>query len=368
MVIVVSLAEGPFPVGLQESAPPTSGRGHAHRCEGRGPHPPHLSDFPFTGYHTGWRQEQGVTGVGATLPCSRWNATHLKGLLFCLAPHRPHLELHREEITGWGILLVSPKMLLREPSQPWLWDCISFLYWKEFKVIAFGEKKNQQIKLCYAACTHTTHMHTPHVHTHTHTTHIDAHMHTQHATHTCTPTPTTLQHTPSHTHSPSHTLQSDLLTSCCCSVTKSRPTLWPHELRHSGLPCPLLSPGVCSNSLSWWCYPTISSSVVPFSSCPQSFPASGSFLMSQLLASCGQSIGASASASVLPMNNQDWLPLGLIGLISMQSKGLSRVFYNTIVQKHQFFGAQSSLCSNSRIHTWLLEKPYFWLCGPLLAK
>ena len=101
--------------------------------------------------------------------------------------------------------------------------------------------------------------------------------------------------------------------------------------------------------------PSISSSVVPFSSCPQSFPASGSFLMRQLFKSGGQSIGDSASASVLPVNTQDWSPLGWTGWISLQSKGLSRVFYNTIVQKHQFFGAQ--LSGPTHIHTWLLEKP-----------
>ena len=131
-------------------------------------------------------------------------------------------------------------------------------------------------------------------------------------------------------------------------------SLRPHGLRHNSLPCPSPSPWVCSNScpLSWWCYPTISSSVIPFSSCLQSFPALGSFLMSQLFVSGGQSIGASASASVLPMNIQDWFPLGLTGLISLQSKGLSKVFSNTTVQKHQSFGAQPSSQSNSHIHTW----------------
>ena len=106
-----------------------------------------------------------------------------------------------------------------------------------------------------------------------------------------------------------------------------------------------------------WYHPTISPSVIPFSSCLQSFPASGSFSMSQFFTSGSQSIGASASASVLPMNFQDWSPLGLTGLISLLSKGLSRVLSNTTVQKHQFFGAQLSLWSNSYIHTWLLEKP-----------
>ena len=119
------------------------------------------------------------------------------------------------------------------------------------------------------------------------------------------------------------------------------------------------TPRAYSNScpLSRWCHPTISSSVVPFYSCPQSFPASGSFQMSQLFTSGGQSIEVSASASVLPMNIQDWFPLGLPGLISLQSKGFSRVFSNTTVQRHWFFSAQLSLSSSSHIHTWLLEKP-----------
>ena len=109
--------------------------------------------------------------------------------------------------------------------------------------------------------------------------------------------------------------------------------------------------------LSRWCHPTISSSVIPFSSRLQSFPTSGSFPKSKFFASGGQSIGGSALASILPVNIQDWFPLGLSGLISMQSKGLWRVFSNTTDQKHQFFGAQLSLWSNSHIHTWLLEKP-----------
>ena len=126
-------------------------------------------------------------------------------------------------------------------------------------------------------------------------------------------------------------------------------SLWPHGLQHTRLLCPTLSLGVSSNSCpsSRWCHPTISSSVIPFSSCPQSFPASGSFPMSQFFASGGQSIGASASASVLPMNIQGWFPLRLTGLISLQSKRLSRVLSNTTVQKHQFYGAQPSLWSNS---------------------
>ena len=113
-------------------------------------------------------------------------------------------------------------------------------------------------------------------------------------------------------------------------------SLWPYELEHSRLPCPSLTPGACSNSypLSQWCHPTISSSVIPFSSCCRSCPASGSFPMSQLFASCGQSIGASALASVLPMNIQNWFPLGLTGLISLQSKGLSSIFSNSTIQKH----------------------------------
>ena len=136
-------------------------------------------------------------------------------------------------------------------------------------------------------------------------------------------------------------------------------SLWPHESQHARPSCPSPTPGVYSNSCpsSQSCYPAISSSVVPFSSCPQSLPAEGSFPMSQLFAWGGQSIGVSVSASVLPMNTQDWSPLGWIGWISLQSKGLSRVFSNTTVQKHEFFSAQPSLQSNSHIHTWLLEKP-----------
>ena len=122
-------------------------------------------------------------------------------------------------------------------------------------------------------------------------------------------------------------------------------SLPPHGLQHAGPPCPLPTTGIYSNPCpsNRWCHPTISSSVVPFSSCLQSFPASGSFQMSQLFAWGSQSIGVSASASVLPMNTQNWSPLGWTGWISLQSKGLSRVFSNTIAQKHQFFGAQLSL-------------------------
>ena len=123
-------------------------------------------------------------------------------------------------------------------------------------------------------------------------------------------------------------------------------SLWLHGLQHARLPCPSPTPGACSNScpLNQWCRPTISSSVVPFSSCLQSFPASGSFPVSQFFASGGQSIGASASASVLPVNIQDWFCLELTGLTSLQSQGLSRIFSNTTAQKHQFFSAQLSLC------------------------
>ena len=124
---------------------------------------------------------------------------------------------------------------------------------------------------------------------------------------------------------------------------------WPYELQHARPLCPSPTARVHPNPcpLSQWCHPTISSSVIPFSSCPQSFPASGSFQMSQLFPSGGQSIGLSASVSVLPMNIQGWLPLGWTGWVSLQSKGLSRVFSTTTVQKHQFFGAQLSLWSNS---------------------
>ena len=131
-------------------------------------------------------------------------------------------------------------------------------------------------------------------------------------------------------------------------------SLRPDGLQHTRLPCPSPSPGVCSNSCpsSRWCHPTISSSVIHL----QSFPASGSFPRSQFFALDGQSNGVSASASVLPMNIQDWFCLGFTSLISLQSKGFSRVFSSTTVQKHQFFSAQFSLWSNSHIHMWLLEK------------
>ena len=136
-------------------------------------------------------------------------------------------------------------------------------------------------------------------------------------------------------------------------------SLQPHGLQHTRLPYPPPSPGVYSSScpLSRWCHPTISFSVVPFSSSLQSFPAPGSFPMSLFFVSDGQSIGTSTSASVLPMNIQDRSPLGWTGWISLQSKGLSRVFSNTTDEKHQFFSVQLTLWSKSHIHTWLLEKP-----------
>ena len=137
-------------------------------------------------------------------------------------------------------------------------------------------------------------------------------------------------------------------------------SLWPHEAQHARSPCPSPTPEIYPKSCrsSWWCHSTISSSVIPFSTCPQSFPALGSFQMSQLFTSGDQSIGVSASISLLPMNTQEWSPLGWTGLTSLQSKGLSRVFSNTTVQKHPFFGAQSSLWSNSHICTQLLDRKH----------
>ena len=136
-------------------------------------------------------------------------------------------------------------------------------------------------------------------------------------------------------------------------------SLWPHELQHTRPPCPSPSPEVHTNSCpsSWWCHPAISSSVIHFSSCPQSLPASESLPISQLFTWGGQTTGVSALASFLPMKSQGWSPLEWTGRIPMQSKGLSRVFSNTTVQKHQFFGAQPSSQSNSHIHTWPQEKP-----------
>ena len=142
-----------------------------------------------------------------------------------------------------------------------------------------------------------------------------------------------------------------------CSVVSD--FLQPHESQHARPPCPLPTSGVHSDScpLSQWCHPAISSSVIPFSSCPQSLPTWGSFPMSQLFAWGGQSTGASALASFLPKKSQGWSPSEWTGWISLQSKGLSRVFSNTTVQKHQFFGTQPSSQSSSHIHTWPLEKP-----------
>ena len=141
---------------------------------------------------------------------------------------------------------------------------------------------------------------------------------------------------------------------CCCSFSKSCPNLCnPVDCSMPDLA------GVCANSclLSQWCHPTVSSSVTLFSFCLQSFPASGSFPMSRLFATCGPNIGASASASVLLMNIHSCFPLGLTGWISLLSKGLPRVFSNTAIKKHQFFGVQPSLWSSSHIHMWLLEEP-----------
>ena len=142
-----------------------------------------------------------------------------------------------------------------------------------------------------------------------------------------------------------------------CSVMSD--SLRPHESQHTRPPCPSPAPGVHSDSSpsSRWCHPAISSSVIPFSSCPQLLPASGSFPMSQLFAWGGQSTGVSALESFPPKKSQDWSPLEWTGWISLQSKGLSRVFSKTTFQKHQFFGAQLSSQSNSHIHTWPLEKP-----------
>ena len=136
-------------------------------------------------------------------------------------------------------------------------------------------------------------------------------------------------------------------------------SLRPHESQHARPPCPSPSPRVHSDSRQWsqWCHPAISSSVVLFSSCPQSLPASESFPMSQLFTWGGRSTGASALASFLPKKSQGWSPSEWTSWISLQSKGLSRVFSNTTTQKHQFFGTQASSQSNSHIHTWPQEKP-----------
>ena len=154
-------------------------------------------------------------------------------------------------------------------------------------------------------------------------------------------------------------LSAELLSSVQFSCSVVSDSLRPHELQHARPPCPSPTPGVYPNLCpsSQWCHPAISSSVIPFSSYPQSLPASGSFPMSQLFTSGGQSTGVSAAASVFPMNTQHRSPLGWTGWISLQSKGLSRVFSNTMVQKHQFFSAQLSSQSNSHSHIWPLEKP-----------
>ena len=151
----------------------------------------------------------------------------------------------------------------------------------------------------------------------------------------------------------------NILSSLQFSHSVMSDSLRPHESQHVRPPCPSPTPGVHSDShpSCQWCHPAISSSVVPFSSCPQSLPESGSFPMSKHFTWGGQSTGVLVLASFLPKNTQDWSPSEWIGWISLQSKGLSRVFSNTTVQKHQFFGTQLSSQSNSDIHTWLLEKP-----------
>ena len=147
-------------------------------------------------------------------------------------------------------------------------------------------------------------------------------------------------------------------------------SLWPYGLQHTRPPCPSPPPGVHSNScaLSQWCHPTISSSLVPFSSCPQSFPASGSFQMSQFFASGGQNIGVSALTLVLPMNIQDWSPLGWTGWISLLSKGFSRVFSNATVQKHQCFGTQFFIVQLSHPYMTTGKTIALKKDRPLLAK
>ena len=154
-------------------------------------------------------------------------------------------------------------------------------------------------------------------------------------------------------------VRSCLISSVQFSLSVVSDSLWHHESEHSRPPCPSPTPGVHSNSFpsSQWCHPAISSSVVPFFFCPQSFPMSESFPMSQLFTWGGQSTGVSALAPFLLKNTQDWSLLEWTGWISLQSKGPSRVFFNTTVQKRQFFGTQLSLQSNSHIHTWPQEKP-----------
>ena len=158
--------------------------------------------------------------------------------------------------------------------------------------------------------------------------------------------------------SPGKVYDKDVISSVQFSHSVVSDSLWPHKPQHARPPCPSPTPGVYPDScpLSQWFHLTISFSVIRFS-CHQSFPASGSFQMSQFFASGNQSIGVSASTSVLPMNTQDWFPLGWTGWIFLKSEGISRVFSNTTVQKHQLFSVQPSLWSNSHINTWLLEKP-----------
>ena len=158
---------------------------------------------------------------------------------------------------------------------------------------------------------------------------------------------------------PVPSLTGKLLPRFSCSVVSA--CLQPHGLQHTRLPCPSPFPRACSNSypLSWRCHLNISSSVTPFSSCPQYFPAMEPFLKSRLFTSGSHNIGSSASATVLPMNIQDWLPLRLTGLISLLSKGLSRLFSKSTVQKHQFYSTQPSLWFNSHIQTWLLKNHSF---------
>ena len=164
-----------------------------------------------------------------------------------------------------------------------------------------------------------------------------------------------------HTHSLEYTTVSKFVGGSLVHLSRSvvSDSFRPHELQHTRPPCPSPTPGVHPNPcpLSRWCHPAISSSVIPFSSCSQSLPASESFPMSQLFTWGGQSTGVSALGSFLPRKSQGWSPSEWTGWISLQSKGLSRVFSNTTVQKHQFFSAQLSSLSNSHIHTWPLEKP-----------
>ena len=171
-------------------------------------------------------------------------------------------------------------------------------------------------------------------------------------------------------HESVHRILTHFISFSSVSLSVLSDSLRPHESTKSRPSCPSPTPGVHSNSRpsSQWCHPAILSSVVPFSSRPQSLTASESFPMSQLFAWGGQSTGVSALVSLLPKKSQGWSPSEWTGWISLQCKGLSRVFSNTTVQKHQFFTAQPSSESNSHIHTWPQEKPYPWLDGPLLAK